>query len=166
MGKLKNIFILGSRKTPQIDFNMFTGELILFGRSIPEDAFKVYEPLLNWVEEYIKYPRKTTNLRLNLEYFNSSTSIWLGKIIRTLSKINVKDSILFIHLYFDKEDFEGLNMDDLKDILASLTKNVTDSSISIGAKTYGMDSEHRIIYGSTIMFSAPESSISAAEQGT
>jgi hypothetical protein len=43
MNKIKNIFIEGTAKSPQIDFNQLTGELILFGKSIPENAAKVYD---------------------------------------------------------------------------------------------------------------------------
>ena len=76
----ENILIEGNRRNPHIDFNRYTGELILSGKSIPENAAKVYEPLLLWIEEYIQSPRPTTNLRLNLEYFNTATSIWLASM--------------------------------------------------------------------------------------
>ena len=79
--ELNTLFIEPTAKTPQIDLNPITGELILSGRSIPENAAKVYENILNWITEYAKSPRYTTNLRFNLEYFNTSSSIWLAKIV-------------------------------------------------------------------------------------
>ena len=152
MDKIKNIFIEGTAKSPQIDFNQLTGELILFGKSIPENAAKVYEPLLFWIEEYVKSPRKTTNLRLNLEYFNSATVIWFAKIIKGLSKIDVEDSVLFINIYFDLEDFETMDNDDLRDLIGSLVDNIGDTKVSIGIKTFGTDGNGKVINGATIVF--------------
>ncbi len=149
-----NLFKVGSKTTPQIDFNKFTGELILFGRSLPEDAGKVYEPLHSWVSEYIKEPRKITNLRLNLEYFNSATSVWLAKIISTLSKIDIKDSILMIHIYLDTDNFEDLENKIIRDILRISMDNMAGSNVSIEAKTYGRSKDGYIISGSKIMFSS------------
>ena len=64
--ELKSLFIEPSVNSPQIDLNQFTGDLILSGRSIPENAAELYEGILKWVHEYVKNPRHTTNLRLNL----------------------------------------------------------------------------------------------------
>jgi hypothetical protein len=150
MNKIKNIFIERTAKTPQIDFNQFTGELVLYGRSIPENAAKVYEPLLDWINNYIKSPSQTTNLRLNLEYFNTASSIWLAKIITALSKMTLVEAVLFIHLYFDLEDFESMDLDELKDIIGPLVDNISEGKISIGIKTYGIGSEGKIVKESTI----------------
>ena len=123
----------------------------MFGKSIPENAAKVYEPLLLWINEYIKSPRQTTNLRLNLENFNSATSLWIAKMVKALSKIDVEDSVLIIHIYYEMEDFESMDIEELKDIVGSLVDNIGDSKVSIGLKTYGTDGHGAIINGSTII---------------
>lgn len=150
MNQVKNIFIEKTAKTPQVDFNQLTGELILFGKSIPENAAKLYEPLLEWIDEYVKSPHRTTNLRLNLEYFNTSSSIFLAKMVNALSKINEDDHVLIIHLYFDIEDFESMDMEELKNIVSQLVDNIGEGKISIGIKAYGTDSNGKIIRESTI----------------
>ena len=47
--ELKNLYIEPTAKTPQIDLNHLTGELILSGKSIPENAAVLYENVLKWV---------------------------------------------------------------------------------------------------------------------
>jgi len=150
MEEIKNIFIEGTAKTPHIDFNHLSGELIISGRSIPEDANKVYEPLLTWINGYIKSPRLTTNLHLNLEYFNSATTLWFAKLIKTICKINLEDSVLFIHTYFNMEDFEDMEIDELKYLVSSLAENIGEGKVSIGVKTHGTDDDGRTIKESTI----------------
>lgn len=151
MNVIKNIFIEETEKTPHIDFNQHTGELILSGKSIPENAAKIYEPLMLWTNAYIKSPCHITNLRLNLEYFNTATSLWLAKIVKTLSKIKLEDSVLFIHIYFDIEDFDTMDIEDLKDVVGSLVDNIGDINVSIGVKTYGIDVNGKTVRESTIL---------------
>ena len=86
-------------KTPQIDLNHLTGDLIFFGKSIPENAAKIYEPVLNWVKEYIQEARPITNLRLNLEYYNTASTIWFTKIFKMLLRIKESDYVIILHLY-------------------------------------------------------------------
>jgi hypothetical protein len=151
MNQLKSYFTEGTLKTPQVDFNNLTGELILFGRSIPENAAKVYEPLVLWTSYYINSPCQTTNFRLNLEYYNTASSIWIVRIIKELSKITLADSVLFIHIYFDMDDFESMDIEELKDIVFPMVKNVKESIVSIGIKTYGTNFDGKIVAGSTII---------------
>jgi hypothetical protein len=151
MNELKDIFIDPTKRTPQIDFNHFTGDLILSGRSIPENAAGFYEPVLSWVREYINNPRSTTNLRLNLEYFNTTTSVWLAKIIKTLSKISDPEKTLFIHLYFDMEDFNNMETEDIKDVLGPVVDIINTSTVSVGVKIYGIDEKDRIIKESMVL---------------
>ena len=151
MAEIKNILIEGTSKSPGIDFNRFNGELILSGKSIPENAAKIYEPLLEWVTNYVVDPKPTTNLRLNLEYFNTATAIWLGKIVKELCKIKKKEHSLYIHLYFDVEDFDDMDVDDLKDVLGSLLDNIGDVKVSIAVKTYGIDENGKVVKSSTIL---------------
>jgi hypothetical protein len=152
MEEIGNILIEGTAKNPHVDFNPRVGELILSGRSIPENAARVYEPLLLWINQYVKSPRKTTNLRLNLEYYNTPTAIWLAKIVKTLSQINVEDYVLTIHIYIDIEDYDDMEADELKEIIGSLVDNIGEVKVSISMKTYGIDPGGKIIKESTILF--------------
>ena len=48
---LKDLIIEPTAKTPQIDLNRFTGDLIISGRSIPENAATLYENVMKWVRK-------------------------------------------------------------------------------------------------------------------
>ena len=146
MYEIKHILIEGTPKTPQVDFNHITGDLILSGRSIPENAAKVYEPIMNWVSQYILNARPTTNLRLNLEYFNTSSSIWLVKILKVLMQIKDPDYVLILHIYIPLEDFEDMEESgDLKDAFAPISDILFDAVVSIGIKVYGTNDDGKII---------------------
>lgn len=145
---LKNLFVDATEKTPMIDLNQYTGELIISGKSIPVNAIKIFEPVYEWIVEYVKKPRHTTNLRLNLEYFNTASSIWLAKIVKTLSGIKNNDCVLFLHIYFPIEDFEDI--EDIKDDLSPVIDIVGNATVSVGLKIYGTDEQGKIVKESMI----------------
>lgn len=148
--ELKNVFIEPGSKTPQVDLSQFTGELIFSGKSIPENASGFYEDIYKWVHEYIKKPRLNTNLRLNLDYFNSASSIWLAKIVKDLCSVKKNGYTLFIHLYFDIEDFDTMHQDDLKDSLSPIMDMIGSPNISIGIKLYGTGEKGEVLKESMV----------------
>jgi hypothetical protein len=151
MNELKGKYVEGTAKTPQVEFNHLTGELVLEGRSIPENAGKVYEPLVDWINEYVKSPCNTTNFHLNLEYFNSASLIWITKIIITLSKTMLPGAIVYIHMYFEIEDFEDGISDELSDLIEVLSDKIHEAPCSIAFKTHGIDSSGKEVKEFTIL---------------
>jgi hypothetical protein len=146
MNELVNLFVEQTSKTPQVDLNQFSGELILYGKSIPENAAKVYEPVLNWVTAYVQNPRPTTNFRINLEYFNTSSSIWIVKILKVLIKIKDPDYVLILHIYIPLEDFEDMEQSgDLKEAFSPISDILTDATVSIGIKVYALGENEKIV---------------------
>ena len=148
---LKNLYIEPTAKTPQIDLNCVNGELILSGRSIPENAAELYSNVLNWVHEYIENPKQITNLRLNLEYFNTSSSIWLAKIVKSLSTIRNNDYTVMIHLYFNIDEYNNMDSEDIRDALSPIIDIIGAPSISIGIKIYGTDPNGQILKESMVL---------------
>jgi hypothetical protein len=151
MKELSKIFIEPTAKTPQVDFNHLTGDLILSGRSIPENSSLIYEPLLKWVTEYSQNPRPTTNLRLNIEYFNTASSIWIAKIVKVLSRMKDSENVLIIHLYFEVEEFDSLEQDDIEEALSPVLDIIATATISIGVKIYGTDENGEVIKESMVL---------------
>ena len=111
----------------------------------------MYEPLFLWVNEYAKKAKPITNLRLNLEYFNTASSIWLAKIVKSLSKIKNSDSVLFIHLYFNVEEYDSMETEDLRDALSPVIDIINTTKISIGVKIYGTNDNGDILKESLVL---------------
>jgi hypothetical protein len=156
MEEFNSLIIERTLKTPQIDLNHLTGDLIFSGKSIPENAAKVYEPVLNWVTDYILKARPTTNLRLDLEYFNTASLLWLTKILKVLTRISEPDYILIIHLYLPIEDYDEMNdFDDIKDAFLPISNIDHDAIPYIGIKLHGTDDKGEIIKDA-LVFIEPE----------
>ena len=148
---MENLLIEHGIKTPKIDLNRETGELVFTGMSVPENAAALYENVHKWIAEYSKNPKLMTNLRLNLDFFNSSSSIWLAKIVKELCTVKKNGYTLLIHLYFDIEEFDNMAPDDLKDALSPIIDIIGTPSISIGIKIYGTDGRGEVLKESMVL---------------
>jgi hypothetical protein len=74
------LVIEGKNDTPGVCLNEL-GALEITGRSYPEDAAVFYAPLLHWMTQYLQQQTKPTFLKLKLEYFNTSSSKQLFKLL-------------------------------------------------------------------------------------
>lgn len=132
-------------KTPQIDLNQHSGELIISGKSIPENAAKIYEPVMQWVREYVLNAKPITNLRLNLEYFNTASMMWLSRILGVLKKIKDPEYILYVHLYMPVEEYDEMNdIDAIRDALIPVRDILQDATPCVGIKLYGTENSEVI----------------------
>jgi hypothetical protein len=146
MSKLARLIIEDTRKTPLIDLNHFTGELIFSGKSVPENASKIYEPALKWITEYVKYPTPTTNLRLDLEYFNTASLLWLTKILKALIQINEPDYVLIVNLYMDLDDYDDIeDFDDIKDAFIPISNVIHSTIPCIGIRLYAKNETGELV---------------------
>lgn len=154
---IEEFFIEKTPKTPQIDLNAFTGDLIFYGKSIPENTAKIYEPVMSWMKEYIVSPRPITNLRLNLEYYNTTSAIWLTKIIKTLLQIREPEFTLIIHLYLPVEDYDEINdFDDIKDAFLPISSIEQDVIPNIGIKIYATGDHGEVVKESLVFLESEE----------
>jgi len=142
---LSNFALEQTSKTPQIDLNQYSGELIFSGKSIPENAAKIYEPVLTWIKQYALKAKPITNLRLNLEYFNTASMMWLSRILNILKKINDPEYILYVHLYMPVEEYDEMkDIEDIKDALIPVRDILQDATPCIGIKLYGTENSEII----------------------
>lgn len=144
--------IEGSKKTPEINLNPKTGLFLLKGKSIPENATRIYEPIVKWLKGYIECAVEETNLHLNLEYFNTASSIWIAKMIKVLSQINDRKKLLLVHLYFDIEDFEDMEDEDIKEAIIPATNVLAETKVNIGVKIYGSNCDGIILNEKMVLF--------------
>lgn len=93
-----------TQKTPSILFTA-SGKLELKGRSIPENSLEFYKPLIDWLQNYSKSPSAETNVHVQLEYFNTSSSKCLLDLFKRLEGIAGK---VTIHWYYEQDDEDML----------------------------------------------------------
>ena len=100
---LKNIHIERTRKTPEVLLNP-DGVIKIEGRSIPEDASLFFDDILEWIYNYVTFPKENTLVEINLEYLNSGTSKYVLQILKKLSELTANDHHLIINWYYEEGD--------------------------------------------------------------
>ncbi len=153
MEELKDLVIEKTVKTPRIELIHGSGEISFSGKSLPENASRIYEPVLNWVNEYIVMPRPVTNLRLNMEYYNTSSMLWISKIIKSLSRINNPDYRLMVHIYIPLEEYDDLKeSEDMRESFNPLTDILQNAIPEVSMKLYATDEASKIIRDAVVLF--------------
>ncbi|MFT5602074.1 MAG: hypothetical protein ACI9N1_002324 [Flavobacteriales bacterium] len=110
---MKSLLIESTDTTPRVDFNSETGVFAIEGKAITNDAESFFNPLLDWLSEYIKRPSALTEVNIKLDYFNISSSkrilfvfYKLNELIEAGKKITVN---WFYHI--DEDDMYEVGQD-------------------------------------------------------
>jgi len=105
---MQNLFLEATKHSPLVSFDSKTGLLELRGGSIPEDTYKFYEPLIDWIETYVESPQPKTELAIHLTYFNTSSSKQILELFRKLEPIHKSGLEILIKWFYDAEEDDML----------------------------------------------------------
>ena len=94
--------------SPLVIFNRETGQFEISGKSMPEDILEFYQPIQEWLNDYLSDPLQKTIFNMKLEYFNTASSKLLFHILMVLKKIEEKGFEVLIrwHSPDDDEDIQ------------------------------------------------------------
>ncbi len=99
-----------TEKTPTI--HLKDGLVVISGRSIPEDPYKIYRSAHQWVKEYIKKPANQTEVNIQMEYCDTGSTNNIYNILTKLVKCrnsNLKIEMVF-NWFYEKDDDEILEL--------------------------------------------------------
>ena len=96
-------------KTPEVLFDPTNKVFEIKGKSIPDNAELFYADVLSWFDDYVANPSEDTVLKIDLEYFNISSSKRLLFLLYKLSELadkNMNVKVLWYHNESDEDMFE------------------------------------------------------------
>ena len=105
---MEAISIKGTAKTPTVEFNANDGKVVIKGRSIPENSIEFYKPLVDWLDAYATEPKDNTEVNIQLEYFNTSSSKCILDVFKKLETIHKNGNDVKINWYFEEDDEDML----------------------------------------------------------
>ena len=125
---MEGITIEGTPKTPTINFNIATGHLEIKGRSIPENSIEFYKPLVELLDRYAAKPQANTNVKIQLEYFNTSSSKCILDIFKKLEAIHKAGNATIINWHYEQDDEDMLEAgEDYQAIIAVPFKMIEEA---------------------------------------
>lgn len=94
-------------KTPAVSIDGARGVFTISGCSIPENADRFFGPIQDMAEEYAKQPSARTTLRVELSYFNSSSSKYLLDLMKHLADLHASGrSSVTMEWWYAKDDLD------------------------------------------------------------
>ena len=103
---MNDLLVEGTPKTPKINFSAEKGSLEISGRSIPENSIEFYQSVYGWLDEYAKQPKPSTTIKIQLEYFNTSSSKCVLDIFRKLEALQKagKSEVTVMWMYEEEDE--------------------------------------------------------------
>ena len=105
---MNTLSIEGAPKTPTVRFDGAKGIIEIKGRSIPENSIEFYKPLVDWLEAYAKEAKPQTQVNIQLEYFNTSSSKCILDVFKKLETIHKANQGVAINWFYDEDDEDML----------------------------------------------------------
>jgi len=71
---MERLIIEATDETPNVNLSEDDAYLSFSGKSLPEDVRSFYNPILEWIDNYIGQARKKTTVEFKMDYFNTASS--------------------------------------------------------------------------------------------
>lgn len=103
---MEKLYIEPTKSTPEIRFDPAANQMYIRGQSYPENAFKFYEPIFIWVDEYLENldQEMVVEINFNMPYVNTSSSKCLMMLLDKLDEAYQAGKKVMIRWYYDKEN--------------------------------------------------------------
>ncbi|MFC2129657.1 DUF1987 domain-containing protein, partial [Bacteroidota bacterium] len=110
-----------TQKTPRIVVDKEGGNIIIAGRSNPENSREFFAPFMQWLSEYLESPAELTTLTVNLEHFNTSSSKYVLDILKKVKTLSDSDKAFKIVWMYEDDDIEMLDTAEAYEAMVGLT---------------------------------------------
>lgn len=107
---MDRLIIEQTKATPYVDFDPQNNTLQIRGQSYPENAFKFYEPIFKWVDEYIKKSEGEIFIEIDFKmpYINSSSSKCIIMFLDKFQDVFDEGKNIVVNWYYDEENESSL----------------------------------------------------------
>ncbi|RLA75583.1 MAG: hypothetical protein DRG30_04425 [Epsilonproteobacteria bacterium] len=102
---MENLYIMKTKSTPEINFDLSTHNHSIRGESYPENTFTFYDPIFQWIENYIEtLEQQEVIFTIELIYFNSSSSKVLMDMFDIFDEASKEGKNITVNWIHDEED--------------------------------------------------------------
>ena len=101
---MHEIRLPGTGSTPEVSTDCENGKLTLRGDSYPENSFEFFQPIIDWVEQFLAEQHKPLSVDLFLLYLNTSSIRALMDILDLLEEAHQADKPVKLTWHYDREN--------------------------------------------------------------
>ena len=104
---IENLELTAATDTPLISFNAQNGKFLVSGMSRPEDVTKIYNPVIDWINNYAQNPAPETTVDFKYAYFNTASARKIYEVLAAFDEINSSGkSKVIINWHYDEPDID------------------------------------------------------------
>ncbi len=101
---MKRLEISPSNNTPHIILDVEANNLLIEGKSFPEDSKEFYRPVIEWMDELKATNPKQIKISFNLFYLSSSSIISIKQFLMKAVELNNAGTKTTILWSYDEDD--------------------------------------------------------------
>ena len=119
-----SIIIEATETTPKVRLDATSGVFEMSGCSRPNDVFKFYNPIIEWLKKYAQTPNEQTVFDFNLKYFDTASSKIIHDIMVKLKEIYNLGKSVTINWHYEADDCDlkevGIELADIVEFPVNL----------------------------------------------
>jgi len=116
---MKNLHIKETTDSPAVNLDADSGILEIKGRSLADNIIYFYQPILTWIDDYIKKPQQKTIMKMFFTYYNTGTSKSISEILNKLEQLYKNGFDVKVCWYYDEGDQSSMeDGEDFKEFIS------------------------------------------------
>jgi len=101
---MDKIIIEPTLETPRVVLDRDSSIIEFSGNSLPEDVNAFYAPILEWIDNYVENPNQQTEVSMNFDYYNTSSSKMILRILERFRDIHRKGFPVVVNWLYMEDD--------------------------------------------------------------
>lgn len=113
---MDNLEISKTKNTLEVTLNADSGVLEFKGSSFPENTSEFFDPIINWIKDYMLNVTGKMTVNFRFDYLNSSSIKYISDVIDKIEFYHNSGAEAVINWYYDENDEDIQEMgEDLKE---------------------------------------------------
>ena len=96
--------IESTEKTPKVNFDVTSNELVIEGICIPELTHEFFKPVINFIHQVENSSIKQFSLLVKLHFFNTGSARYILELMKTVQKLKDKGIEVKFKWYYNEDD--------------------------------------------------------------
>lgn len=123
---MKSLIIQEDKYTPYISFEVETNQFEIAGESYSEYTLHFFEPVLEWLNQYLAQNNRPITFNFRMTYYNTSTSRRFFEILKILEDFYQHNSIaMSVNWFANSNDMDMIEAgEDYQEDFSNLPFNI------------------------------------------
>jgi hypothetical protein len=103
---MRPLDIQAGKTTPRIMYSPEENILQIIGSSLPENVYTLYEPVMEWIEEFVASPVMHPSMRIifKIQYYNSGSIRYFAEILTRIISLHDKGLHYSVEWHYEADD--------------------------------------------------------------